>query len=321
MNPSVNFQLFQRHRQAPLRVRVAHLGSWVLLATMLSCRTPSTPAVDAAVAQDSGANAARSDARLEFKIEGRTIRTLTLQELSEHIQSEEITNCDGYYHRIKRFRGFALDRILAQGFAGESLGILSEKPFVLRARDGYTVPISGQRLLEGGAYIAFEDADHPGSWDPIGPQRANPAPFYLVWKEANQCDLDTHPRPWQLAVLEIARYESVFPHSVPHGVSESSAEYQGFQRFSSLCIRCHAINREGGRVGPELNVPQNITEYRPILQIRAYIRNPLEFRYGNMPAHPNLDTTALDQLIAYLTHMRSEKHDPDAADSGYLRDQ
>ncbi len=298
----------------------------VLIVASVSANNGCRPRQPAPVLMGDGAvpdarpSSSAPSARLEFKIEGRTIRTLTLAELSDRIQSEELSNCDGYYHRVKRFRGFAIDRVLAAGLQGESVGTLSERPFVLRARDGYTVPISGQRLLEGGAYIAFEDLDHPGSWDPIGPQRADPGPFYLVWRESNQCDLETHPRPWQLAVLEIARYETVFPHSVPAGVAESSETYLGFQRFSSLCIRCHAINREGGRVGPELNVPQNITEYRPIEQIRAYIRNPLQFRYGNMPAHPSLDDTALDQLVAYLTHMRSEKHDPDAPDSGYLRD-
>ena len=37
------------------------------------------------------------------------------------------------------------------------------------------------------------------------------------------------------------------------------------------------------------NVPQSIVEYRPEAQIRAYIRNPLTFRYGAMPPHPHLD--------------------------------
>jgi len=46
------------------------------------------------------------------------------------------------------------------------------------------------------------------------------------------------------------------------------------------------MNREGGRVGPELNVPQSIVEYRPEAQIKAYIRNPLQFRYGHMPPQP-----------------------------------
>ena len=173
------------------------------------------------------------------------------------------------------------------------------------------MPIAGERLLEAGAFLAVRDLDRPG-WEPIGPQRANPGPAYLIWREPSQVDLETHPRPWQLAVIEIARFEAVFPHTAPTGEPEGSPARRGYAIFTDLCIRCHAVNREGGRVGPELNVPQNITEYRPEAQIRAYIRNPLTFRYTAMPAHPNLGDGDLDGLVAYLRAMAQRKHDPDA---------
>ena len=62
-------------------------------------------------------------------------------------------------------------------------------------------------------------------------------------------------------------------------------------------------------MGPDLAVPQNVLEYRPEDQVRAYIKNPLAFRYGNMPAHPDLTEANLDALIAYLRAMKSRKHD------------
>ena len=65
-------------------------------------------------------------------------------------------------------------------------------------------------------------------------------------------------------------------------------------------------------MGPELNVPQSIVEYRPEAQIRAYIRNPQTFRYGNMPPHPALSERDLDEIVAYLGAMRGRKFDPDA---------
>ena len=71
-----------------------------------------------------------------------------------------------------------------------------------------------------------------------------------------------------------------------------------------------AINGEGGKVGPELNVPQSIVEYRPSAQIKAYIRNPEIFRYTTMPAHPGLSDADLDALLAYFQAMQSRKHDP-----------
>lgn len=245
---------------------------------------------------------------LAFRLDGATVRTLTLSELTSAAPPETVTNFDPYYQHTKTFRALPLDQVLLAGFHDAVQGPLSTRHFVLRARDGYTVPISGERLLEAGAYIAIADTEVP-AWEPIGPQHANPAPFYLIWRERNQVDLETHPRPWQLAAIEIAPFSSVFPHTVPEGSPEGSPARRGFDLFAHDCIRCHAINREGGRVGPELNVPQNITEYRPEAQIRQYIRDPMTFRYGNMPAHPNLTDADLDALLAYLRAMREHKHD------------
>jgi len=84
----------------------------------------------------------------------------------------------------------------------------------------------------------------------------------------------------------------------------------GYDIFRGECIACHAINREGGTVGPELNVPQSIVEYRPAEQIKAYIRDPATFRYTSMPAHPHLSDQQLDALLAYFTAMKALKHDP-----------
>src|SRR5205814_632689 len=135
----------------------------------------------------------------------------------------------------------------------------------------------------------------------------------LIWSGADQQDLETHPRPWQLAAIDVARFDTLFPHAVPEGAAPDSPAARGFALFRAECIRCHAVNREGGRLGPDLNVPQSIVEYRPAPQIKAYIRNPLAFRYGAMPAHPQLADGDLDALVAYFEHMKSHKHDPDKA--------
>ena len=72
------------------------------------------------------------------------------------------------------------------------------------------------------------------------------------------------------------------------------------------------MNREGGTVGPDLNVPQSIVEYRPVEQVKAYIRNPATFRYGKMPAHEDLSGADLDALVAYFRAMKDRKHDTGA---------
>ena len=76
---------------------------------------------------------------------------------------------------------------------------------------------------------------------------------------------------------------------------------------------CHSINGEGGKVGPELNVPMSIVEYRSAVQLKAFIRNPERFRYTTMPAHEHLSDKDLDALLAYFEAMRERKFDPRAA--------
>ncbi len=269
----------------------------------------ATPSVSGAAATASGAPVVPDPrASLTFVREGKPVRDVTIGDLLRDVPAETFTAYDPYYNREKTFRAVPLAAVVKKGFEGADAGLAAQE-FVLRARDGYTVPLRGNKVFEAGAYIAFADVDAPG-WEPIGPQRANPGPFYVVWRGKDQQDLETHPRPWQLAAIEIARFEDLFPHTAPKGEPEGSGATRGFAIFKEQCVHCHAVNREGGRVGPELNVPKSIVEYRPVDQIKAYIKDPMTFRYGNMPAHPSLKDGDLDDLVSYFSAMKTRKNDP-----------
>ncbi len=251
---------------------------------------------------------------LTFKREGTEVGKRSLHDLLEKIPPVVVEGLDPYYQRVHRFRALPIEPVLKEVYGVDETNLRTHH-WLLRASDGYTVPLAGEKLLEGGACIAFEDIDKPGAWDPIGPQKANPGPFYLVWSKPEQAALDTYPRPWQLATFEIVTFEAAFPHTDPKVPKDHPAAH-GYSVFKTYCVRCHAINREGGRVGPELNVPKSIIEYRPEEQIREYIRNPLSFRYGNMPPHLQLTKEDLDGLIAYFRVMHEHPHDPDADKPG-----
>jgi mono/diheme cytochrome c family protein len=245
---------------------------------------------------------------IAFVRDGKLVRSLSLAELVAAAPPETVAGFDPYYGKPKTFRAMPLRALLEKGFEGQGVD-LAKQEYVFRAKDGYAVPMRGALATEEGGAVAFEDTEVAG-WEPIGPSHADPAPFYLVWKKPEQATLETHPRPWQLVTIEMARFDAVYPHTSPGAVAEGTPVAKGYGLFRDHCVQCHAINREGGRVGPDLNVPKNVLEYRPEDQVRAYVKNPRAFRYGNMPAHEFLTDADLDALLAYLHAMKDRKNDP-----------
>jgi len=252
--------------------------------------------------------------------EGKAVRALTLASLRAACGSVEVEVDDPYHGRLMRYVGIPLRCVLDQGFADAGgAGGLRGESLLLRALDGYTLPVAGEELLEPGGVLAYgEPALAEGEGDavppfsPIDRRRIDPAPFYLVWSEARGDTDHAAPWPYQLVTIEVARFESRFPRTVPRGLGSEDPGWRGYAIFQRACASCHAINGEGGTIGPELNVPRSIVEYRPEAQIKAYVRDPQSFRYTSMPAHPELDERELDALIAYFRAMSRRKQDPRA---------
>jgi mono/diheme cytochrome c family protein len=265
----------------------------------------------AGAAAPAGAEAAA----LRFLQDGRVVARLEVGMLRAAC-GRRVTVDDPYYGRPKTYLACPLRDVLVMAY-GAALSEYADRDFFLRASDGYVKPASGERMLEEGGYLAFGDAERSTrkalAWEPIDRRQVDPGPFYLVWSRPHQKDPHRYPWPYQLVSIEVARFETVYPHTLPKGVPEAAPAWTGFAIFRTDCIACHAINGEGGKVGPDLNVPQSIVEYRPVDQIKAYIRNPQTFRYTNMPAHPHLSDEQIDAIVAYLAAMKDRKHDPGPA--------
>ena len=244
-------------------------------------------------------------------------RTIALEALRAACAEADVTVADPYHERTMRYRALPLRCVLDRGFeaSGGAAG-LSEAGLLLRALDGYTRPVSGRTLLEPGGHVAFAESSRlpvaagEAPFSPIDRRQVDPSPFYLVWSGPDQGDPHETPWPYQLARIEVAPFEQAFPATVPTGLAAEDAGWVGYGLFQRACASCHAINGQGGRVGPDLNVPRSIVEYRPVPQIKAYIQNPQSFRYTSMPPHPDLGEADLDALIAYFSAMRARKQDP-----------
>ncbi|RDV37273.1 cytochrome c [Bradymonadaceae bacterium TMQ3] len=223
--------------------------------------------------------------------------------------TEQITVEDPYYEHTKTFRAVELLPLLEEAY-GMSSAELARQDFVLESIDGYAAPIPGERLTEPGAYLAFQDVEYSPNWEPIGPEQEDPAPLYLVWTGEHQNDTSAYPRPWQLRRIAIASPESSRELIAPLGLDEEHEAWDGYQLFQSLCVQCHAINRSGGRVGPELNLPMNVTEYREREQTLRFIQNAQAFRYSQMPPFEDLSQEQLASIWTYFEAMRDRKKEP-----------
>ena len=201
---------------------------------------------------------------------------------------------DPYYAKRKTFLACPLACVLELGFGKPVAAYRGDELLPARARRLHEA--RQRRAARGARRLArlrrrrAARRARAGSRSTAG--RSIPGPFYLVWSGPEQDDPHRYPWPYQLAAIEIAPFEARYPHTLPAGEPAGSPAWTGFAVFRAECVACHAINGEGGTIGPELNLPLSIVEYRPAEQIKRFVRDPAQFRYSSMPANPHLDAGA-----------------------------
>lgn len=215
---------------------------------------------------------------------------------------EAVDRNDG--HRKKKFVGVRLKDLVSL------LEIPKDWPnddteLSFQCADGYQPTLPLAWLGEAEAVLAY-GLEGRTDWDTVtqGKAKLTPAPFYLVWNTEEE----RLPSPYQVVGISVISFRQKYAAIFPKDYNPKSSVARGLQVFKDHCLRCHSINLVGGDLGPELNVPMNITEYRDMNQLMKFIRSPSSFRArSKMPGFDFLPKGAIDDVMLYLRKMRDSK--------------
>jgi mono/diheme cytochrome c family protein len=162
------------------------------------------------------------------------------------------------------------------------------------------------------AWLAIEPADDP--WPQIPGKNETAGPFYIVWTGAEVGSIRSEQWPYQLAKLvsqpsPLSRWPAL---AVNSALPPNDPVRAGQALFIVQCLPCHKLNGAGAAdVGPDLNLPQNPTEYLTPQGLHDLIRNPKTVRTWpaqTMPALADyLSDSDIELVIAYLKHMAGRK--------------
>lgn len=232
---------------------------------------------------------------------------LALADLLRHPAARTITiPFDVSYKRSMQYRALPLRSILRDVHTFDTIQF--------KAKDGFVATMP-TKVLSGAAepWLALEPPN--ARWPALTPNGDSAGPFYLVWLTAEGGAIKPEQWPYQIvSISAVLPLEQRYPQIRPDpALPADSAEYRGMQSYIQQCASCHQINHGGdANIGPDLNLPFNPTEYFQPEYLRLYIRDPASVRAWpqmRMPAFsPSaLDDTQLNDLLAYLRHMRSRK--------------
>ena len=254
-----------------------------------------------------GQTAAQSESKI-IDTDSLSIDLVALQKQGKLKNTTIITVADDpVYHAIKRYDALPLRELLKTYTSIKN--IESDKyQVVFECEDGYKPMMPLDKFLTAQSFLAIRDVDAPKGklFSPIlkDGHQMKATPFYVVYQGASAKDADLK---WPYNLIKI--------HLVPNSQNtavlfpkDNKKATVGFNLFIKNCVTCHAINKIGGNMGPELNYPKSVTEYWDKNQLKAFIKNPASFRNGvKMPTLANLDKRQINEIVYYLDYMANHK--------------
>jgi mono/diheme cytochrome c family protein len=240
---------------------------------------------------------------------GHGAQTYSSSQLLARADIRDITiPADVAFKRSMRYRAVPLRALLVGVKPGEHLQFV--------AADGFAAEIDSTPLLNTGgaqAWLAIEDPARP--WPTLAENHGSAGPFYVVWTQPQAGHISPEQWPYQLATIrQLSGVAERFPAIVPDlSLPAGNQVQRGFAVFQRTCFACHTLNGEGdARLGPDLNIPHNPTEYLSAELLRAYIRDPQSLRRWPQAKMQGFNAQAmsdadLDAVLAYLRYMAGHK--------------
>lgn len=246
------------------------------------------------------------DTALAFRRHGQPVATRELAALKQLTPAQTVRVFEPYERRELAFVALRFDRVLDALYGA---GWRKEEELLFTCRDGYqpTVPVA--RVAQHAAWLAFAREGAPFSIQKLESGRVQSvslAPFYLIWENLADAQVRSegdYGWPYQLVGVELIRSRDRFPHMAPPANAPAQV-WDGFNAFRIHCSRCHPVNGEGGKIGPELNRAESPVGRRDAAWLRDWIDDPSRISPGTRmerldPALPGRGAV-IASIIAYL---------------------
>ncbi len=235
-------------------------------------------------------------------------KSYSLHELKRKLKVSSISGYDPVYKQQKTFDGFHLKDVIE--LAGPIPTDLDEITF--EASDGYAPSINVKEAFATNALVAFQEKGLKNNFSKAqsNSKVVDLRPYYLVWEGGEKVP-HYYPRPYQMVKIELVKFKEKFKNLYPDALDSAEQAKKGFLLFKGECFRCHSINGTGGTLGPELNSPNNVTDYWVNDKLKGFIKDATAFRANSkMPSFKDMSDESIEQILSYLKFIKSYKNSP-----------
>jgi len=212
---------------------------------------------------------------------------------------------DPVYMKKKRYNVILLKEIL-ETYSSAKKQNAAETKVVFECEDGYKPEMSLEKLLTSKAYLAVSDVDAPKDkeWEPLVEKgrEIKIEPFYVVYEGVSGDDIN-YKWPYNLVKIHLAPLHENDAALIP----KTEGAMAGYELFKNRCQTCHSINKIGGKMGPELNFPKNVTEYWKTEDLKAFIQKPEAYRFEVKMPNLGIKPKEAEEIVRYLEYMSKNK--------------